>query len=180
MITCLAALIFLAIIIRIFRVTYDDIDSIPLAAIITIIASGIIALFGGTTLILSALLFTAPTEETYTETKPIYALQDNITTSGSISGGIFYTTGYIDSELSYFYLTSTDSGLKSEHIPADLTYIKTSDTPRLEITYSNCELSWIGKILFFPLNINYTAFQNYTLYIPEDSITNSILIDLEN
>lgn len=180
MITCLAALIFLAIVIRIISVTYDDTKSIPLTIIVTIIASGIIAFLGGVVLALSALLFTTPTEETHTETKPIYALQDNITTSGSISGGIFYTTGYIDSDLSYFYLTSTDSGLKSEHIPADTTYIKTSDNPRLEITYTNYEFSWIGKILFFPLDGNYTAFQNYTLYIPEDSITNSISIDLKN
>lgn len=180
MITCLAALIIIAVLIRIFTITYDDIDSIPLAVIITGIASGIIILLAGMVLNISALIFTVPTEETYTETKPIYALQDNITTTGSVSGGIFYTTGYIDSELSYFYLTSTDSGLKSEHIPADLTYIKTSDTPRLEITYTNYELSWIGKILFFPLDVNYTAFQNYTLYIPEDSITNSISINLEN
>ena len=180
MITCLAALIFLAIVIRIISNTYDDTESIPLTIIITIIASTIIALLGGMILALSAILFTAPTEETYTETKPIYALQDNITTTGSISGGIFYTTGYIDSELSYFYLTSTDSGLKSEHIPADTTYIKISDNPRLEITYANYELSWIGKILFFPIDTSDTAFQNYTLYIPEESITNSFSIDLEN
>ena len=180
MITCLAALIFLAIVIHIISIAYDDTNSIPLTIIITIMASGIIALLGGTILTLSAILFTAPTEEAYIETKPIYALQDNITTNGSISGGIFYTGGYVDSELSYFYLTSTDSGLKSEHIPADSTYIKTSDTPRLEITYSNYELSWIGKILFFPIEANHTEFQNYTLYIPEESITNSISIDLEN
>ena len=180
MITCLAALIIIAVLIRIFIITYDDIDSIPLAAIITVIASGIIILLVGMVLNISALIFTTPTEETYTETKPIYALQDNITTTGSVSGGIFYTSGYVDSELSYFYLTSTDSGLKSEHIPVDTTYIKTSDNPRLEITYTNYELSWIGKILFFPLDANYTEFQDYTLYIPEDSITNSISIDLGN
>ena len=180
MITCLAALIIIAVLIRIFIITYDDIDSIPLAAIITVIASGIIILLVGMVLNISALIFTTPTEETYTETKPIYALQDNITTTGSISGGIFYTSGYVDSKLSYFYLTSTDSGLKSEHIPADTTYIKTSDNPRLEITYANYEFSWIGKILFFPLDVNHTEFQNYTIYIPEDSITNSISVDLEN
>ena len=128
---------------------------------------------GGIILILSALFFTTPTEETYTETKPIYASK---TTNGSISDGIFYTTGYIDSELSYFYLTSIESNLKLEHIPADTTYIKTSNYPRLEITYANYELSWIGKILFFPIEANYTELQNYTLYIPEDSIS----IDLEN
>ena len=180
MITCLAALIFLAIILRIIFVTYDDTKSIPLTIIITIIASGIIVLLEVMVLTLSAILFTVPAEETYIETKPIYALQDNITTNGSISGGIFYTSGYIDSELSYFYLTSTDSGLKSEHIPADTTYIKTSDNPRLEITYANYVLSWIGKILFFPIETNHLEFQNYTLYIPEDSITNSISINLEN
>ena len=180
MITCLAALIFLAVITHILTVTYDDTQSIPITIIITIISSSIIALLGGMVLAISASLFIVQTEETYTETKPIYALQDNITTTGSISGGIFYTTGYIDSELSYFYLTSTDSGLKSEHIPADTTYIKISDNPRLEITYANYELSWIGKILFFPINTSDTAFQNYTLYIPEESITNSISIDLEN
>ena len=180
MITCLAALIFLAVITHILTVTYDDTQSIPITIIITIISSSIIALLGGMVLAISASLFIVPTEETYTETKPIYALQDNITTTGSISGGIFYTTGYIDSELSYFYLTSTDSDLKSEHIPADTTYIKISDNPRLEITYANYELSWVGKILFFPINTSDTAFQNYTLYIPEESITNSISIDLEN
>ena len=180
MITCLAALIFLAIIIHTLTVTYDDTQSIPITIIITIISSSIIALLGGMVLAISASFFTVPTEEPYTETKPIYALQDNITTTGSISGGIFYTTGYIDSELSYFYLTSTDSGLKSEHIPADTTYIKISDNPRLEITYANYELSWIGKILFFPINTSDTAFQNHTLYIPEESITNSFSIDLEN
>lgn len=180
MITCLAAIIFLVIIIHIIFVTYDDTGSIPFTIFITIIASGIIALLGGVVLALSALPFMTPTEETHTETKPIYALQDNITTSGSISGGIFYTSGYIDSEFFYFYLTSTDSGLKSEHIPADTTYIKISDNPRLETTYTNYEFSWIGKILFFPLRPNYPKFQNYTLYIPEDSITNSISVDLEN
>lgn len=180
MITCLAALIFLAIVILTLTVTYDDTQSILITIIITIISSSIIALLGGMVLAISASFFTVPTEETYTEAKPIYTLQDNITTTGSISGGIFYTTGYIDSELSYFYLTSTDSGLKSEHIPADTTYIKISDNPRLEITYTNYELSWIGKILFFPINTSDTAFQNYTLYIPEESITNSISIDLEN
>lgn len=180
MITCLAALIFLVIVIRIISNTYDDTESIPLTIITTIMASGIITLIGGTVLALSTMLFTVPTEEAYIETKPIYALQDNITTNGSFSGGIFYTSGYVGSELSYFYLTSTDSGLKSEHIPADTTYIKTSDNPRLEITYTNYEFSWIGKILFFPLDANYIAFQDYTLYIPEDSITNSISINLEN
>lgn len=180
MITCLAALIFLVIIIRIFSITYDDTQSILISAIITIICSSTIAFLGGMALILSTLFFTAPTEETYTETKPIYALQDNITTTGSVSGGIFYTSGYVDSELSYFYLTSTDSGLKSEHIPADITYIKTSDNPRLEIIYANYELSWIGKILFFPIEANHSEFQDYTLYIPEDSITNSISINLED
>ena len=180
MITCLATLIFLAVITHILSVTYDDTQSILITIIITIISSSIIALLGGMILTLGVQIFAAPTEETYTETKPIYALQDNITTTGSISGGIFYTTGYIDSELSYFYLTSTDSGLKSEHIPADTTYIKISDNPRLEITYANYELSWIGKILFFPIDTSDTSFQNYTLYIPEESITNSISIDLEN
>lgn len=173
MITCLAALIFLAIIIHIISIVYDDTESIPFTIIFTAVISGTIALLGGAILTLSAMLFIAPTEETYIETKPIYALQET-------SGGIFYTSGYMDSELSYFYLTSTDFGLKSEHIPADTTYIKTSDNPRLEITYTNYEFSWIGKILFFPLDANYTAFQDYTLYIPEDSITNSILINLEN
>ena len=179
MITIIFAIIIIIVGVGISCVSYDEEGSVGLAIALGIGTTSVATIISFMILVVAASFFTTYTVSSV-ESKPIVALQDNITTSGEIRGEIFYTTGYIDSELSYFYLTSTDSGLKSEHIPADSAYIKTSDTPRLEITYSNYELSWIGKLLFFPIEANHTKIQNYTLYIPEESITNSFSIDLEN
>ena len=53
----------------------------------------------------------------------IIALKDNSNISGSFSGSIFISSGYIEQQMYYFYMYETDKGKLMGKISADKTYI---------------------------------------------------------
>lgn len=114
------------------------------------------------------------TNETRTE---LIALQDNFGTNG-----IYYLhRAYIDEELQYSYLYNVEGkGICSGRVEADETYVNyiaEGERPYLvkhEYNFANPIIRFISGDFFGP-------FVDYSLYIPEGSITveNQYEIDLE-
>jgi len=122
-----------------------------------------IALFFG-------LVFVCPSEKYQWEFN-INALQDNLVTEGRLYG----RRGYVDGELSYFYSRTLSLGEKIEHIPANKTYVRYSDTehPHVEVHQSCMDIpEWLSKIFFLEwMNDKHTNY--YVLVVPEGTITNT-------
>lgn len=123
-------------------------------------------------MIIGAIFYTPERIEVGTQTtSEIYALADN----SGIEGSFFLGSGSIDEEMKYVYVVEVEGkGYKMHTIDADSAYVQYYDgTPKMvETTY------WFKSELlnFFGICPSGTE---YIFYIPEGSITNSYVIDLE-
>lgn len=104
----------------------------------------------------------------------LVAVKDN----SSINGSFFLGNGTINEDQYYYYLTETSKGIVQQKINIDknivyLRYIKEGETPRLEEQTTRCE----SDVLYFLSS--WTTKTEYYFYIPEGSITNDFVIDLE-
>lgn len=116
------------------------------------------------------LAFVCPSETSYWEFN-INAMQDNVVTEGRWYG----RRGNVDGELSYFYSRTLSMGEKIEHIPANKTYVRYSNTerPHVEVHQSCVDIpEWLTKIFFIDWMNNKTT-KYYVLIVPEGTITNT-------
>lgn len=101
----------------------------------------------------------------------INAMSDNLVTEGQWYG----RRGHVDGELSYFYSRPLSLGEKIEHIPADKTYVRYSNTerPHVEVHQSRVDIpEWLTKTFFLEwLNDTHTSY--YVMVVPEGTITNT-------
>lgn len=108
---------------------------------------------------------------TLVDTKPIYALEDNITNNGYYYLG----SGTKDGDAAYFYVVEDDWGMKVESKDTDYSYIiyDNDEEPHVEIydgEWSNPLIKALGFI--GPEN-------RYKFFVPEGSMTSNINIDLQ-
>lgn len=102
----------------------------------------------------------------------INALQDNMGVEGKFRYG---GRGYINDELSYYYSRTMSKGEIIEHIPANKTYIRYSDTerPHVEVHQKCVDIpKWMYKT-FFLESINDKTTDYYVIVAPEGTITNT-------
>lgn len=105
----------------------------------------------------------------------IVALQDDLIIQGRT---YFLRSGYIETDLNYYYLYKTSNGMKVGHIPATECYINYSGgNPHIEkykSKWDNDSYLWItlpsGAFNFIP--------SYYKIYIPEGSIAEDYNINL--
>lgn len=100
----------------------------------------------------------------------INALQDNLGVEGQFRYG---GRGYINDELSYYYSRTMSKGEIIEHIPADKTYIRYSDTekPHVEVHQKRVDIpEWMYKV-FFLEGMNEKRTDYYVIVAPEGTIT---------
>lgn len=128
------------------------------------------------------------------QTIEIECLNDNLNTTGKISGNIFSVKGYEKTEQYYYYMYDVSGkGKTTDKIPAEITYINTDSLtdgqkPYIEkYVYKPIDeepsyirfITWHGLgIPFNTDNIEKVAY--YKLYVYEDSITSDYVIDLKN
>ena len=119
--------------------------------------------------------FKGNTEE-YSTSWNITAMQDNLNTHGKF----YFRSGYIDTELYYYYFYSTKNGLKSSYIPAKKTYLNyTTDNPHIERYARRWSKSWIKWLTCFDAQ-NYAGNDvYYKAYVPEGSVEQSFNMDLK-
>lgn len=138
-----------------------------LMALIGLIAGMILSLILGATFA----GFGAETRVLSQETKALYALADG----SEISGSFFLGSGSIDDNMRYVYIVETEGkGYKMETVNINSAYIQYSDE---EPTVTITSYMFDSRVLnFFGI---YPASTEYIFRVPEGSITNSYVIDLE-
>lgn len=137
---------------------------------------------------------TIPREDLYSSNK-IIALADG----SSASGQFFLGSGSLGSDEYYVYYTETSRGYKREKIRADSVYIKyisDNKTPRIEhfskvnqeILIKKPTTAWLSFMFFFeyknddigePISEGIPKRSHSIIYIPEGSIQENYVIDLE-
>lgn len=108
---------------------------------------------------------------TLVDTKPIYALEDNITNNGHYYLG----SGTKDGDAAYFYVIEDEWGMKVESKDTDYSYIiyDNDKKPRVEIYDGEWSNPLIKALSFIgPEN-------RYKFFVPEGSMTSNINIDLQ-
>lgn len=117
-------------------------------------------------------------------TTNIIGANDTFSVTGNMSGGLFYTTGSISEELVYYYYYKNENGdIVSGHIPAEETKIilirQGEGIPRVEaITTTPCQTDYNVTP---PEHILKTglATTTYKLYVPDGSVLDEFIFDLE-
>jgi len=130
----------------------------------------IICVFGLSVMIFFVAAIACPSETSHWEFN-INAMQDNLVTEGTFARR---GRGSIDGELSYFYSRTMSLGEKIEHIPANKTYVRYSDTekPHVEVHQSCVDIpDWLRKVFFLEW-MNTKSTKYYILVVPEGTITN--------
>lgn len=110
----------------------------------------------------------------------INAIQDNITTVGYGSIGVFYSRINIDGEMRYYFARNSTHGEKVGYIPANKTYIKEYEGyPKIEVHQSYREIpNWMqGLFSLEPREVEQTEY--YIIYVPEETVINEYTIDLQ-
>ena len=104
----------------------------------------------------------------------INALEDNLVTQGRFRGR-YASRGYIDGELSYFYLRTMHRGEKVGHIPANKTYVQYSEDehPHVEVHQSCVDIPELLNKTFFLEWMNSKNTKYYVLIVPEGTISNT-------
>ena len=119
--------------------------------------------------------FKGNTEEYHTSWN-ITAMQDNFNTHGRF----YIRSGYIETDLYYYYFYSTKNGLKSSYIPANKTYLNyTTDEPHIERYTRRWNKSWIKWFTHFDAQDYVTNDVYYKAYVPEGSVEQSFNMDLQ-
>ena len=105
------------------------------------------------------------------DTKPIYALQDNVT-----HGSHYYIgSGVKDGDAAYFYVTEEDWGMKINSKDTDYSYVvyDNDEEPRVEIYDGDWANPFIKLLGFIGPK------DRYKFYVPEGTMTTNINIDLQ-
>ena len=157
----------------------DVVSNIILSAMVAFIISGIF------TLILICLpIF--PTYD-YSYKFNINSMKDNLVTEGRM----YYRSGRIDGELSYFFSRTMDKGEIIGHVPADSSYIKYDDDVHPNIEVHQEKIDWdkaTGWKVFDPWlclfgskHFEYSQEKEYIITVPSDTLTeqSSYEIDME-
>ncbi len=119
--------------------------------------------------------FKGNTEEYHTSWN-ITAMQDNLNTHGRF----YMRSGYIETDLYYYYFYSTKNGLKSSYIPANKTYLNyTTDKPHIERYTRRWNKSWIKWFTCTDAQNYATNDVYYKAYVPEGSVEQSFNVDLQ-
>lgn len=119
--------------------------------------------------------FKGNTEEYHTSWN-ITAMQDNFNTHGKF----YIRSGYIETDLYYYYFYSTKNGLKSSYIPANKTYLNyTTDKPHIERYTRKWSKSWIKWFTCQDAQDYATNDVYYKAYVPEGSVEQSFNVDLQ-
>lgn len=119
--------------------------------------------------------FKGNTEEYHTSWN-ITAMQDNFNTHGRF----YIRSGYIETDLYYYYFYPTKNGLKSSYIPANKTYLNyTTDEPHIERYTRRWNKSWIKWFTHFDAQNYVTNDVYYKAYVPEGSVEQSFNMDLQ-
>lgn len=117
-------------------------------------------------------------EPVVVEQTSIAAMKDNGAVEGHISGGIFFTSGYVDEKPVYTVLVKTDKGLTTKNYKAEETYIRyieDGSAPRVE----KLELTSTDKAFKFWCGFNATK-NEYIIWVPADAdIADDFIVDLE-
>ena len=130
------------------------------------------ACFGISIVMLFVLCNTRPVETSQWQFN-INALQDNIGVEGRFRYG---GRGYINDELSYYYSRTMSKGEIIEHIPANKTYIRYSDTekPHVEVHQKRINIpEWMYKVFLCLESMNDKTTDYYVIVAPEGTITNT-------
>ena len=100
----------------------------------------------------------------------VYAINDD----SQINGRMFYRSGYIEEkEYIQFIVKNSDEGKEIRKVCADtVSFYETGDTPRIETYIGYKEVKW----LFFKDSAEQ---RYYKFYVPENSVTDEFVIDLE-
>lgn len=120
-------------------------------------------------LISSGIIYASTFDYTTAESEQaIYALSDNTEASGSF----FLGSGYVGSDLSYFYVIETDKGKHVESVTREHAFVNYGETPsveQIEYDFSERAMYAIGVPM---------KHADYVFTVPEGTITNSFQIDL--
>lgn len=157
-------------------------DETPLGACWITVGAIILIIFGfflwyiGSSLTGAILYnFKGNTEEYHTSWN-ITAMQDNLNTHGRF----YMRSGYIETDLCYYYVYSTKNGLKSSYIPANKTYLNyTTDKPHIERYTRRWNKSWIKWFTCVDAQNYATNDVYYKAYVPEGSVEQSFNVDLQ-
>ena len=119
--------------------------------------------------------FKGNTEE-YSTSWNITAMQDNLNTHGRF----YMRSGYIETDLYYYYFYSTKNGLRSSYIPANKTYLNyTTDKPHIERYTRRWNKSWIKWFTCQDAQDYAVNDVYYKAYVPEGSVEQSFNVDLQ-
>ena len=167
-------------ILGIYKFVEDIIGSLILSTVITVFISGFFTL-----VVICLPVF--PTYD-YSYKFNINSMKDNLVTEGCI----YYRSGHIDGELSYFFSRTMDKGEIIGHIPADSSYIKYNDDVHPNIEVHQERIDWekaAGWKVFVPWlylfekskNFEYSQEKEYIITVPSDTLTEqgSYEIDME-
>lgn len=117
--------------------------------------------------------------EPYSYSFDIYALNDQNRIEGRINRSAFSASGYINEEMSYFFIRDGKHGQIMGHIPANMTYIQYDDDVKPHITVykekSNIP-EWAKKTLF---DFGKEMVDRYEIVAPNGSVVNTYDIDME-
>lgn len=167
-------------ILGIYKFVEDIIGSLILSTVITVFISGFFTL-----VVICLPVF--PTYD-YSYKFNINSMKDNLVTEGCM----YYRSGYIDGELSYFFSRTMDKGEIIGHVPADSSYIKYDDDVHPNIEVHQEKINWgkaVGWKVFVPWlylfekskNFEYSQEKEYIITVPLDTLTEqgSYEIDME-
>lgn len=113
----------------------------------------------------------AESEEFIVGTREIVAFKDNNSTSGSF----FLGSGYVDGDMKYCAMIKNEDGSyeMKTYDTDECLIIETNDTPKIEKRGYCFKTEWLNWF-FFNMKLN-----EYVFYIPEGSICNNYVVDLE-
>ena len=107
----------------------------------------------------------------------INSMKDNLVTEGYI----YYRSGHIDGELSYFFSRTMDKGEIIGHVPADSSYIKYDDDVHPNIEVHQEKIDWdeaTGWKIFDPwlcllarTDLSDNTEKEYIITVPSDTLT---------
>lgn len=148
----------------------DVIYGFILSTIITFLVSGIFTL-----VVICLPVF--PTYD-YSYKFNINSMKDNLVTEGRM----YYRSGCIDGELSYFFSRTMDKGEIIGHVPADSSYIKYDDDVHPNIEVHQEKIDWdeaTGWEVFDPWlclfekskHFEYSQEKEYIITVPSDTLT---------
>ena len=141
-----------------------------LSSIVTFFVSGIFTL-----IVICLPVF--PTYD-YSYKFNINSMKDNLVTEGRM----YYRSGRIDGELSYFFSRTMDKGEIIGHVPADSSYIKYNDDVHPNIEVHQEKIDWekaTGWKVFDPWlclferskRFEYSQEKEYIITVPSDTLT---------